>query len=157
MSPSAIQPAPASKAWRWAGSILTALPVLFLLFDSVIKLLKLDPVVESFARLGYPVSVARGIGLLELVLIAVYLTPRTSVLGAILLTGYLGGAVSTHVRVGDPLLSHILFPIYVGVLLWGGLLLRDHRLRALALSRRAHAHAGSMGEALGLRSQSAAS
>ncbi len=157
MSPSAIQPAPASKALRWAGSVLTALPVLFLLFDSVIKLLKLDPVVESFARLGYPVSVAREIGLLELVLIAVYVTPRTSVLGAILLTGYLGGAVSTHVRVGDPLFSHVLFPIYVGVLLWGGLLLRDHRLRALALPRRAHAHAGSTGQALGLRSQSAAS
>jgi hypothetical protein len=121
----------ASKTWLWAGRILTALAVLFLLFDSTIKLLKLDPVVESFARLGYPVTVARGIGGLELALIAVTLIPRTSVLGAVLLTGYLGGAVSTHVRIGDPLFTHVLFPIYVGVLLWGGLYLRDDRLRTL--------------------------
>jgi len=131
--------ATATQAKRWAGLILTALPVLFLLFDGVIKLLELDPVVESFARLGYPESVARGIGLLELVLLALYLAPRASVLGAILLTGYLGGAVSTHVRIGDPLFTHVLFPIYVGALLWGGLLLRENRLRALITSRRAHA------------------
>jgi hypothetical protein len=134
----------ASRTLLWAGRILTALAALFLLFDSTIKLLKLEPVVESFARLGYPVTVARGIGGLELALIAAYLIPRTSVLGAVLLTGYLGGAVSTHVRVGDPLFTHVLFPIYVGVLLWGGLYLRDDRLRTLIPGR---GRAGSAGEA----------
>jgi len=110
---------------------MSAIAVLFLLFDSVIKLVVIAPVVESFAQLGYPVSLARGIGLLELLCIIVYVIPRTSVLGAILLTGYLGGAVATHVRVGSPLFTHILFPTYVGALIWGGLLLREDRLRAL--------------------------
>jgi hypothetical protein len=82
------------------------------------------------------VSVSRGIGLLQLVCLAVYVIPRTSILGAILLTGYLGGAVATHVRVGSPLFTHILFPIYVAVLLWGGLFLRDDRVRALIAPRR---------------------
>ena len=115
----------------WAGQAISAIAVLFLLFDSVIKLVVIAPVVESFAQLGYPVSLARGIGLLELLCIIVYVIPRTSVLGAILLTGYLGGAVATHVRVGSPLFTHILFPTYVGALIWGGLLLREDRLRAL--------------------------
>ncbi len=126
-----MQPAAAKRFW--AGRIVTALPVLFLLFDSVIKLMAIDPVIESFARLGYPVGIARGIGILELVCLAIYLIPRASVMGAILLTGYLGGAVATHVRVGDPLLTHILFPIYIGALIWGGLYLRDNRLRMLIL------------------------
>jgi hypothetical protein len=126
---------PTPKTRYWAGILLSALAVLFLLFDSVIKLFKIAPVVESFARLGYPDGLARGIGTLELVCLALYLVPRTSVLGAIVLTGFLGGAVSTHVRVGDPLLSHVLFPIYVGLLLWGGLYLRDERLRALMRGR----------------------
>jgi hypothetical protein len=91
----------------------------------------IDPVVESFGRLGYPVSVSVGIGLLELVCLVLYVIPRTSVLGAILLTGYLGGAVATHVRVGSPMLTHVLFPIYVAALVWGGLFLREARLRAL--------------------------
>ena len=120
-----------SKKMLWAGRIVSAVPVLFLLFDSVIKLMKIDPVVESFARLGYPESVAIPIGILELVCLALYVFPRTSVLGAILLTGHLGGAVATHVRIGDPLFTHVLFPIYVGALLWAGLYLRDDRLRAL--------------------------
>jgi hypothetical protein len=110
---------------------MTALPVLFLLFDSVIKLMRSTPVVESFDQLGYPVSLAPGIGILQLVCIALYVIPRTSMLGAILLTGYLGGAVATHVRVGSPLLSHVLFPVYVAVLIWGGLFLREDRLRGL--------------------------
>jgi hypothetical protein len=110
---------------------MTAVPVLFLLFDSVIKLMQIGPVVESFSQLGYPVSLALGIGILELVCLALYVIPRTSMLGAILLTGYLGGAVATHVRVGSPLFSHVLFPIYVAVLIWGGLVLRDDRLRGL--------------------------
>jgi hypothetical protein len=105
--------------------------VLFLLFDSAIKLMVIDPVVESFGQLGYPVSVSVGIGLLELVCLVLYVIPRTSVLGAILLTGYLGGAVATHVRVGSPMLTHVLFPIYVAALVWGGLFLREARLRAL--------------------------
>ncbi len=120
---------PTSKS-RWIGRILTALAVLFLLWDGVIKLMVLAPVAEAFVRLGYPVSVAVGIGTLELACLAVYLIPRTSLLGAVLLTGFLGGAVATHVRVEDPLFTHALFPIYVAALLWGGLWLRDARVRA---------------------------
>ena len=116
----------------WAGRILTALPVAFLLFDGGIKLMRLAPVSEAFARLGYPESQAVGIGILELACLAVYLIPRTSRFGAVLLTGFLGGAISTHVRIGDPLFSHVLFPIYVGAMIWAGLWLRDDRLRALA-------------------------
>ncbi len=114
----------------WAGRIVTAIPVLFLLFDGVIKLLNIAPVAESFARLGYPHDLAVGIGILELACLTLYLIPRTSVVGAVLLTGFLGGAIATHVRVGDPLLSHVLFPSYVGAMIWGGLLLRDDRLRS---------------------------
>ncbi|OLD52366.1 MAG: hypothetical protein AUI83_09700 [Armatimonadetes bacterium 13_1_40CM_3_65_7] len=120
----------------WAGVVLTVLPVLFMLFDSVIHLMVIPPVVESFTQLGYPVSTARALGVIELVCIALYLIPRTSVLGAVLLTGYLGGAVATNLRVGSPLFSHTLFPVYVGVLAWGGLFLRDERVRALIPVRR---------------------
>jgi DoxX-like family len=88
-------------------------------------------VVEAFNQLGYPVSLAPAIGILELACVVIYVIPRTAVLGAILLTGFLGGAVAIHVRVGDPLFTHTLFPIYVGVLVWGGLFLREARLRAL--------------------------
>jgi len=123
--------------WRFrAGVAMSALPVLFLLFDCVIKLLEIGPVVDSFTQLGYPVSLARGIGSLELACLALYVLPRTSVLGAIVLTGFLGGAVSTHLRVGDPLFSHVLFPVYVGLLVWGGLFLRDDTLRALLPTRK---------------------
>jgi hypothetical protein len=115
----------------WAGRVASALVVLFLIFDGAIKLVKIAPVTESFARLGYPDSSARLIGGLELALIALYVVRRTSVLGAVLLTGLLGGAVATHLRVGDPVASHVLFPTYVGALLWGGLFLRDARLRVL--------------------------
>lgn len=130
------QTAPVSKTRLWAGWIMSALALLFLLFDSVIKLMQIDPVKESFTQLGYPVTLALGIGMLELVCIVVYVIPRTSVLGAILLTGYLGGAVATHVRIGSPLFSHMLFPVYVGLLVWGGLYLREDRLRALIPLRR---------------------
>lgn len=99
-----------SEKQFWAGQAISGIAVLFLLFDSVIKLVLIDPVVASFTQLGYPVSLARGIGLLELLCLAAYLIPRTSVLGAILLTGYLGGAVATHVRIGSPLFTHVLFP-----------------------------------------------
>ncbi|HEX6616215.1 MAG TPA: DoxX family protein [Gemmatimonadales bacterium] len=103
---------------------MSAVAGLFLLFDSVIKLLVIPPVVESFTRLGLPVHLARGIGALELACLVIYLAPRAAFPGAVLLTGFLGGAVLAHVRVGDPLLSHVLFPVYIGALIWGGLLLR---------------------------------
>lgn len=115
----------------WVGRIMTGIPVVFLLFDTVIHLMRIPPVVESFGQLGYPVSLALGIGVLELVCLIFYVIPRTSILGAILLTGYLGGAVASNLRVGNPLFSHVLFPVYVGVLIWGGLFLREDRLRAL--------------------------
>jgi len=94
------------------------------------------PVVDAFTHLGLPLSLANTLGILLLVCTAVYVFPRTSVLGAILLTGYLGGAVATHLRAGDPLFSHVLFPTYLGVLLWLGLYLRDDRLRGLIPSRK---------------------
>ena len=116
----------------WTGRILSTLAVLFLIFDTVIKLMQIQPVKESFVRLGYPTSIAVAIGALELACLALYLIPRTSVLGAVLLTGYLGGAVATHVRVGDPLLSHTFFPVYIGALVWVGLARRNLRVRTLA-------------------------
>jgi hypothetical protein len=123
--------APASKTSLWAGRIITTIVVLFLLFDSSIKLMRLAPAVEGTARLGYPVSLVAVIGIVLLACSAVYVIPRTSVLGAILLTGYLGGALASQLRIGEPLFSHVLFPIYFAVLLWAGLLLREPRLRAL--------------------------
>ena len=115
----------------WPGRVLSALPVLFLAFDVTIKLMKIQPVVDSFTQLGIPVELARVIGTVELVCLVLYCIPRTAVLGAMLLTGYLGGAVLTHLRIGSPLLSHTLFPIYIGILLWGALWLRDQRVRVL--------------------------
>lgn len=123
---------PVSKRWLWAGRIMSTLPVLMLLFSGVMKLLKPIPVVQEFARLGYPESLALGIGVLELVCTIVYVIPQTAILGAIVLTGYLGGATATHARVGDPFFA----PIILGVLLWGGLYVRDERLRALIPLRR---------------------
>jgi hypothetical protein len=128
---SAIQTAPVSKTSLWAGRIISALVVLFMLFDSSIKLVKLAPAVEGTAKLGYPVSIVLPLGIVLFVCTVLYAIPRTSILGAILLTGYLGGAVATNVRVGNPLLGYVLFPVYVGILLWLGLFLRDTRLRAL--------------------------
>lgn len=129
--PSDSQAAPVSKKMLWAGYVLSALPALALLSSSVMKMMKMAPVVKEFDRLGYPESVVLGIGITELVCTLIYLIPRTSVLGAILLTGYLGGATATHVRIGDPFIP----PIIVGVLVWVGLFLRDARLRALLLRR----------------------
>lgn len=119
----------------WAGRVVSALPVLFLLFDGSIKLARIAPVEESFARLGFRPDVAVGVGIVELACLAVYLFPRTSLAGAALLSGFLGGAVALHLRVGDPLLTHVLFPFYVGALLWGGLLLRDGSLGSLLFLR----------------------
>jgi hypothetical protein len=128
---SAAQKAPVSKGRLWTGRIMSALPVLFLLMDSVMKLVKPEFVVKATVQLGYPEGVILPLGIVLLVCVILYIFPRTAVLGAILLTGYLGGAVATHVRAGDPLFSHILFPVYVAILIWGGLYLRDERLRAL--------------------------
>ena len=128
---SATQNTALPRAGIRAGTIVTALPVLFLLFDSTIKLLVIQPVVDSFTQLGWPVHLAVTVGTVELLCLALYLVPRTAVLGALLLTAYLGGAVATHARVESPLLTHTLFPVYVAVLLWFGLLLREPRLRAL--------------------------
>jgi hypothetical protein len=116
---------------RWIGYLVTAVPVLFLIMDSGIKLAHVRPVTEEFARLGVPDRLAVTVGILELICLAVYLVRRTALLGAVLLTGFLGGAIMLHVRIGDPLLSHILFPVYIGALLWAGLYLRDRRLQSL--------------------------
>ena len=118
------------KGSLWAGRIISALPVLFLLVDGIMKLVKPAVVVEATIQLGYPESVIIGIGLVLLACTILYLIPRTAVLGAILLTGYLGGAVATHVRVGGPLFA-IIFPVILGAMLWVGLYLRDERVRSL--------------------------
>jgi hypothetical protein len=124
------------KQRRVAGYVLTALVALFLAFDTVIKLLRLPSAVQATTQLGYPADTVFRIGIIELGCVLLYLVPRTSALGALLLTGYLGGAIATHVRVGSPLLSHTLFPIYVALMLWGGLYLREPRLRELVPFRR---------------------
>jgi len=126
-----------SRRAFWAGCVLSGLAALFLAFDAALKVLQLQPAVEGTAQLGYPPSAVLGIGLVQVVCLVVYLVPRSSVLGAILWTGYLGGAVATHVRVGSPLLSHTLAPVYVAALVWGGLWLREARLRALVPLRAA--------------------
>src|SRR5271156_6185221 len=118
------------KKTLWAGRILSVLALLFLLFDAAGHLIMPAPVVEAFNRLGYPLSLSPTVGIIALVCVLIYAIPRTAILGAILLTGYLGGAVATHLRVRDPLFDTI-FPIIFGVLVWAGLFLRDSRLRAL--------------------------
>ena len=115
---------------RWAGRVASALVVAFLLFDGGIKAAMLEPAVEGSVQLGYPEATVFGIGLALIVSTALYAVPRTAFIGAILLTGYLGGAVATQVRVEDP---WFLFPAFFGVLVWGGLFLRDKRIRALVL------------------------
>ena len=107
---------------------MSALPVLMLLMSGVMKLLKPEPVLEGFSKLGWAENLALGLGIVELVCTVIYVIPQTAVLGAILLTGYLGGATATHVRISDPA---FFMPIVVGVIVWLGLFLRDGRLRAL--------------------------
>jgi hypothetical protein len=127
------QSASVSPRAMWAGRALSALIVLFMVFDGVIKLPPLDIVTQTMVQLGWPAdpNVSRMLGIIGLVSTAPYAVPRTSVLGAILLTFYLGGAIATHARLDSPLLSHTLFGVYLGVILWGGLFLRDPRVRAL--------------------------
>ena len=123
-----IQSTPVSKTKLWAGRIISALVALLLVFSGVMKLLKPAPVLQGFAHFGYPESLILGIAILEIACAIVYLIPRTSVLGAILVTGYLGGATASNVRVGDP---SFYLTVILGVLAWGGLYLREDRLRAL--------------------------
>ena len=129
--PSDTQTAPVSKKMLWTGRIMNALVVLFLLMDGVMKLINPAPVVEGMTKLGYPLSLTSVIGIVLLACVVVFAIPRTSILGAILLAGYLGGAVASQLRVGLPLFSNVLAPVYMGVLTWGGLFLREPRLRAL--------------------------
>lgn len=123
-----VPPAPVSKTALWTGRIASALPVLGLLMSGVMKLVKPAGLEEAFAKLGWDASAALGLGIVELSCTVIYMIPRTSVLGAILLTGYLGGAIATHVRIGEQFIG----PLALGVLVWVGLFLRDVRLRALA-------------------------
>lgn len=124
-------PLPRSRKAIWTGRILSGLAVLFLAFDAAMKLFRVPAAVEGTTQLGYPAGTLLGIGLLQVVCLVIYLVPRTAIIGAVLWTGYLGGAIATHVRVGSPLFTHILFPVYVAALLWGGLWLRDRRVDAL--------------------------
>lgn len=131
MVQSDIQAGSTSSKSIWTGRILSGLAVAFLLFDAIIHVMKPAPVVAGFATLGFPLSVAVPLGIIELVCVVLYVIPRTSVFGAILLTGYLGGAIASQVRIGSPMFSTTLFPIYVALFLWGGLYFRDDRVRAL--------------------------
>ncbi len=131
-----VQTMPISTKAIWVGRVMSGLVILFLLFDGAIKLIPLDVVVETSAQLGIPGNLARTLGILTLVCTLLYAIPKTSVLGAILLTGYLGGAIATQLRVGSPLFTHLLFGAYLGLMAWGGLYLRDARLRALIPLRR---------------------
>ena len=128
--PSGNQTSSVSNKQLWAGRIVSALPILFLLMDGVMKLVKPSFVVEATVKLGYAESVIIPLGIVLTLCTVLYAIPRTSVLGAILLTGYLGGAVATHVHESGKLFE-ISFPIIFGVLIWGGLYLRDERLRSL--------------------------
>jgi hypothetical protein len=128
-----MQSLPVSLNATLAGRLLTGMAALFLAMDGILKLAKSEPVVDSMIELGYPVRLTVGLGLL-LACLAVHLYPRTSALGAVLLTGYLGGAIATHLRVENGL-GELTFPIIVGAFIWGGLYLRDERLRALVAPR----------------------
>ena len=119
-----------SSAQRWAGLILSVLASLFLLFDGAMKLVKPPVVVQATIQLGYPESAILGIGVTLLACTLLYIVPRTSILGAVLLTGYLGGAVASNIRAGMPLFN-VVFPMIVAAMLWGGLWSRDLRVRSL--------------------------
>lgn len=127
---------PISPVALWTGRILSGLVIVFLLFDGAIKLIPLDIVIETSRQLGIPTDLAVTLGVLTPIGTVLYAWPRTSVLGAILLTGYLGGAIYVHIRAGSPLFSHTLFGVYLGIMIWGGLYLRDERLRLIFPWRR---------------------
>jgi hypothetical protein len=130
-SPATALAVSSGAAGRWTGRTLSGLAVLFLAFDAAVKLTTVPEAVKATAELGYSLAVMPVLAALELLCLVLYLVPRTALVGAVLWTGYLGGAIATHLRVGNPLFSHTLFPIYVAALLWGGLWLRDRRVSAL--------------------------
>jgi hypothetical protein len=125
-----------SKASIWAGRIISGFITAFMIFDGVIHILRPAPVVEGFAKLNFPLRFAVPLAIIELLALLLYVIPRTSILGAILLTGYYGGAVAIQMPTGNSLFGEILFPVYFGILLWGGIYLRDERLRTLIPFRR---------------------
>jgi hypothetical protein len=120
-----------SKSRLWTARIMSGLVILFMLFDSIVKIIKPAPVVEGTLELGYSEHHIIVIGTLGLLSTILYAIPRTTVLGAILLTGYFGGAIATHVRLDNPLFTHTLFPVYIAVLTWGGIWLKDEKVRKL--------------------------
>ena len=120
----------------WVGRILSGIAVAFLIFDAVGKLLRVAPVLEGTVKMGYPEGAVVPIGVMLIVGVALYLVPQTSVVGAIYLAAYLGGAVASHYRLGNPLATHVLFPVYVAVFLWGGLALRNPRVLAVLVGGR---------------------
>jgi len=130
--------APVSKPARWLGRVLSGLVIFFLLFDGAIKLVPWPVVTETMDRIGHgsSESLARTLGVITVACTILYAIPPTSILGAILLTGYLGGAMASHLRIGSPLFTHTLFGFYFGLMVWGGLWLRDRSLRALIPFRR---------------------
>jgi hypothetical protein len=127
--------APPSPKAVWIGRALSGLAVTFLTMDAGIKLLRLPVAMEGTMKVGFPASAVLVIGILQLICLALYLIPRTAIIGAVLWTGYLGGAVATHYRMGDPLFSHVLAPVYMATILWAGLWLRDRRVSALLASK----------------------
>ena len=127
-----VAPAAHAPVALWTGRVLSTLTVLFMLMDSAFKFIpQSQPVIDSFIQLGYDPSLAPVLGVLSLLCTVLYAWPRTAAWGVLLLTGYLGGAIATHLRVGNPLASHTLFPTYIAVMAWGGLYLRDLRVRRL--------------------------
>ncbi len=131
-----LSPALPSRRALWTGRVLSGVAVLFLTFDAAAKLFLAPEAVTGTATLGWSAHLLPALGLIQLACLALYLVPRTALLGAVLWTGYFGGAIATHLRVENPLLSHTLFPVYLAILIWGGLYLRDGRLRALIGSMR---------------------
>jgi hypothetical protein len=132
-------PTSSSKTQRWFAWFLSGFAVLFLVFDGVTKLMKIQVVTDTMAQLGYPADLTVTIGTILLVCTALYVIPTTAVFGAVLLTAYFGGAISTNLRVGNPMFTHVLFPVYLALFIWGGLYLRDARVRALIPFRGSHA------------------
>lgn len=124
------------RRMKWAGFVLSGLVVVFLVMDTAMKLMQLDAVKTTMVELGWPTDMALPLGIIMTVCTVLYVVPQTAVLGAVLLTAYLGGAVATHVRIGSPLFSHVLFGVYIGVMMWGGLWMRLAALRALFPVRR---------------------
>ncbi len=124
------------RRMKWAGFVLSGLVVAFLVMDTAMKLMQLDVVKTTMVELGWPADMALPLGIIMMVCTVLYVVPQTAVLGAVLLTAYLGGAVATHVRIGSPLFSHVLFGVYIGVMMWGGLWMRLPALRAMFPMRR---------------------